>query len=913
MNLYEQQLAIEHEMHGAGILRFEKNNQRSIDAGSASEADWFRRLTREFVKPMADAIEAYKDYYKGRRGKPSATLAHLKCISSEATAYITMKTVFDSLGMEFVSSQSLAKKIGSHIEDEIRFSELTSTAPEYIQAIKASLKKRANQSYKFERDTLVHAEKELKLLSDYQKLKEGNTTDLRIQELLGIDTDKLVHLEAKSQYVIDVDRWVPWSINDTLQLGAKLLDIFANNILLDGRPLIEAKNTRSSNLSVNTVSTIRATDALEKWVSEYKEVMSSLSPAFEPCVVPPRPWVNASDGGYHTKKVASRLPLVKVKDRKHLKKFYGSDKMPKVYQAVNKLQRVEWEVNKDVLAVADKIRALGLPLGLPSMDKEEKPVCPVPAIYSELRGKELMQCLDEDQQEEFKEWKQATVSYYASEQKRRADVREAIATIDQANRFKEFERIYFVYTLDFRSRVYSRSNLISPQGGDLQKALVRFHKAEKLGKTGAYWLKVHGANLWEWDKDEMDDRVSQCETEEFTEMCRDIAADPLTFKEWLNADKPWQFLAWCFEYSEYLDWIDNGHNEADFKSKTAVAMDGSCSGIQHYSAMLRDPIGGAAVNLVPSDRPQDIYRSVAELVTEWMEAIIDSKEGDFPYWTDIQDKFGAVKGYKMAEEWLRIQINRNLTKKPVMTLPYGSSQLTCRQTVSDYLVDMQQKMDNKARLSGHKLGKFHQFTKAGGDLPLEEGKSFATSFIWKAIGHVVVAARAAMKFIKKVTHQVAEENKPLVYETPLGFTVYQALYEQSDDRQVFTSMMGGCKFKVKEDTNVIDVARMKSACAPNFVHSMDASHLMLAVCYFDNAGIESIAVIHDSFGTHAGKTELLRDNLSGSFVDMYQEHDVLQEFVDYIEKDMMIVVEAEMPAKGELDLEVVRDSIYCFA
>ena len=42
-DLLAVQLELEAEMHGAGILRFTKNNQRSIDSGAASEADWFRR------------------------------------------------------------------------------------------------------------------------------------------------------------------------------------------------------------------------------------------------------------------------------------------------------------------------------------------------------------------------------------------------------------------------------------------------------------------------------------------------------------------------------------------------------------------------------------------------------------------------------------------------------------------------------------------------------------------------------------------------------------------------------------------------------------------------------------------------------------------------------------------------------
>ena len=41
-------------------------------------------------------------------------------------------------------------------------------------------------------------------------------------------------------------------------------------------------------------------------------------------------------------------------------------------------------------------------------------------------------------------------------------------------------------------------------------------------------------------------------------------------------------------------------------------MDGSCNGLQNFSAMLRDEVGGKAVNLIPSDKPQDVYMEVVK-------------------------------------------------------------------------------------------------------------------------------------------------------------------------------------------------------------------------------------------------------------------------------------------------------------
>ena len=47
-----------------------------------------------------------------------------------------------------------------------------------------------------------------------------------------------------------------------------------------------------------------------------------------------------------------------------------------------------------------------------------------------------------------------------------------------------------------------------------------------------------------------------------------------------------------------------------------IALDGTCNGLQHYAAMLRDEVGGKAVNLVPSDKPSDVYGDVAKIVRD---------------------------------------------------------------------------------------------------------------------------------------------------------------------------------------------------------------------------------------------------------------------------------------------------------
>ena len=77
-----------------------------------------------------------------------------------------------------------------------------------------------------------------------------------------------------------------------------------------------------------------------------------------------------------------------------------------------------------------------------------------------------------------------------------------------------------------------------------------------------------------------------------------------------EADSPFQFLAFCFEWA---GWCEQGDG---FVSHLPVSADGSCNGLQHFAAMLRSSTTGKEVNLIPDDEPQDIYQKVADRVTE---------------------------------------------------------------------------------------------------------------------------------------------------------------------------------------------------------------------------------------------------------------------------------------------------------
>ena len=136
-----------------------------------------------------------------------------------------------------------------------------------------------------------------------------------------------------------------------------------------------------------------------------------------------------------------------------------------------------------------------------------------------------------------------------------------------------------------------------------------FDKKKALGKDGLKWMKVHLANLFGNNKIPHSERIQW--TDDHMEQVREAVATPLDgTRWWADADEPFQALALCIEL---VAAIDSGCPET-YMSRLPIHQDGSCNGLQHYAALGRDEAGAIAVNVKPSERPQDVYTGVLNIV-----------------------------------------------------------------------------------------------------------------------------------------------------------------------------------------------------------------------------------------------------------------------------------------------------------
>lgn len=709
--------------------------------------------------------------------------------------------------------------------------------------------------------------------------KSFASVEKQIKKRVGYDYKRAYAIRVAKQY----ETAPPWSRIKKLHVGAKLLDILiATTALVEVTDQSEGKN--------KTVKYVVATEETLKWIDRRNNAISMMRPAYEPMVVPPREWVGAFGGGYLSSHIPP-LAMVKVRNKTYLEEL-ASAEMPVVYDAINAIQNTAWQINPEVLAVMNRLWDDSSTLaGLPPRDGIEPPHKPNDIATNE---------------EARRIWRIKSAKVRQRNMSSKGSRIAVNMTLAVANRYAAYENIYFPCQFDFRGRVYSVTTL-SPQGSDTTKALIRFANGKPLGESGGQWLAYQGANLAGNDKVSFEERVQWVLDNEDT--IRACAQDPYANTEWcgtiggVEIDSPWQFLAFCFEWEGYCLHGD------EFVSRIPVAMDGSCSGIQHFSAMLKDSAGGAAVNLVPADRPQDVYAIVAEKVKAQM--ALDLADGSEDTVAHTKDEKAYVReGTKtLAKQWFDFGVTRKVTKRSVMTLAYGSKEYGFRQQIMEDIVKPAQ--DDATRGDGEIDRDAFPFSEDG-----YMAAGYMAKCIWIAVSSTLVAATAAMKWLQDAAALAADEDLPVRWSTAVGFPVMQQYMDVTAHR--VRTVLAGQMVKLIMNTETANLSKQKMAngISPNFVHSCDAAHLMLTVANGGVDGIKNFAMVHDSFGTTAADMEVFFKVVREAFVEIYTQTDVLGSFRDEITLILSPANRAKLaslPAMGDLDVSRVTESRYCFA
>jgi DNA-directed RNA polymerase len=785
---------LEEQSTALGAQRYMKELRELRDRGYGSERGAGARLLREGLESLRQGIQFLIDGEPGKRGPKHEAAKWAGMVGADVAAYFTLKVCLDLIldnrfRLEGVSISRAARTISQQILEELRFRRFEQEAKELY----------------------AHHERNFRTTSARHKAKVLSAS-----------------LTRSSVDVSDLD--MPRGVQ--IVVGVKLI-----STLIETTGLFEDQHHKIRRTGrARDLRLLVPTEETLQWLEQADEAHALASPLKRPMVVPPLDWDRNQRGGYLFS-LCARYPLVRRSSRS-VDAEIAARWMPTVYKALNRIQATAWRINPKVLGVVEEIFRGQSPAFVEALGLAQPP--------------DPLKPLDIATNEEARaRWRRTQEHFIGEQRKLRRRRRKVVRVLELARTFAPAPAIYFPHNLDFRGRVYPIPSLLQPQGDDLAKGLLVFAHGKPLGERGAAWLAIHGANCLDvtdagtgqkLSKLSIDERVRWIE--EQSERIERVAADPFSDPWWTEADSPLQFLAFCFEWAGYAALRREGRGH-EYVCALPVAMDGTCNGIQHLSAMLLDAEGGRSVNLTAEERPQDFYQDLADGVLKRLRAAAPTNE--------------------LARLWLERDglVNRKLAKGPGMTFSYGAKQFGFAERLQEGL----EAHDDWPSLEEH-------FSRRRADGGREVLVTKACQYLAKQFYEVLkIQARSAvgiMEWLAAVARLIAKSGQHLTWVVPgTDFKVLQTYWEKSE-RQLETKVAGRIyKPASGADTDKVDVPKHASAIAANVVHSLDAAALMTAVKYAADNGMDQFAMVHDSYGTVPADCDLLAQAARHAFYKLY--------------------------------------------
>lgn len=517
----------------------------------------------------------------------------------------------------------------------------------------------------------------------------------------------------------------------------------------------------------------------------------------------------------------------------------------RVYDAVNRMQSTGWRINNWVFEIMHNFWKNGID------DGKEVPMNKLLALPSKPREGASV--------EEIKAYSRQSAYVYSKNAEYRSQRLALAQTIYTAQKFLDTQCIYFPCQLDFRGRIYYVTEHLNPQGSDYARALLEFAEGQPLDlNRDLPHLIRYGAGLF-GIKGTLQDCLSWMETNK--ERVRKSVQEPWNFRWWQDAKEPWLFLRWC---KEYVD----AHNQPNFKSRLPVTLDCTASGLQILSLLTGDEESASHTNLRHREEPSDIYGKVLGALH------ILLRNDDSVY----------------ARFWESKGLDRKLTKPVCMTLPYGATLYGIRAGVEDWY-------RNKFNCLPKDVPDFWKCT------------MYLAKQAVGAVKQFIPQGMECMDWLTSVASPVAKANKPVCWISPSGFLVVQP-YMASQGVSVKTNLAGKFRYVLlqKENLKKVDDSKQKLAVSPNFIHSLDASILHLALCDFQHT---SVVAIHDCFGTHANFIDELVKKVKASMVNIFKE-DQLLEFKNCISRIEDGISLPNNFKRGGFDAGQIWDAQYIF-
>nr|XP_051686095.1 DNA-directed RNA polymerase, mitochondrial [Oryctolagus cuniculus] len=252
-------------------------------------------------------------------------------------------------------------------------------------------------------------------------------------------------------------------------------------------------------------------------------------------------------------------------------------------------------------------------------------------------------------------------------------------------------------------------------------------------------------------------------------------------------------------------------------------------------------------------------------------------------------------------------VSRKVVKQTVMTVVYGVTRYGGRLQIEKRLRELS-------------------------DFPQElvwEASHYLVRQVFHSLQEVFSGTRAIQHWLTESARLISHAGSAVEWVTPLGIPVVQPYHR--DAKLLVKGGIQSVSCSVSADTSQKpNVLKQRNGFPPNFIHSLDSSHMMLTALHCYRKGLTFVSV-HDCFWTHAADVPVMNEVCREQFVHLHSQP-ILQDLSRFLVqrycpspsprsqklsqrlhatrlRETLLAV----PETGAFDLEQVKHSTYFFS
>ncbi|MGL4520530.1 MAG: DNA-directed RNA polymerase [Phocaeicola sp.] len=545
---------------------------------------------------------------------------------------------------------------------------------------------------------------------------------------------------------------------------------------------------------------------------------------------------------------------------------------PKWFEEINRIQETPFTINKPLLSILKAYYSKGAffkkyPIKVEQTEEKHRADADKELLEWE-NARKAKALREEDYEYVPLGQRQINKVRHAHKMECKDNVRKTNDIFDKADDFKKYDAVYFNVYVDDRMRRYTyvHTGSLTYMGGSLAKALLHLGEKESFDDVSVRSLFITLANCLGYDKESINMKLPKG-IDFWTENRDDFFNDKydIFFEEQDEMEDPIQGMAICIEMVE--------HERA--KARGEVYLSGI---ICHRDARCS---GAAIIGTMLQDKKATTLTSVVDVVMEDEAKLPDA-------YMNAAETGRAMCTNKYFEKHEGVLFSRKTWKNPTMTrASYGCSESTIHKGADDKKIGGNLKVFKDNELD---FGQCTSFTK----------------LMMKALDKSLPGNTLYLKSIKAASKEVLITNGVWKYKIPMnGFPVVRR--KTKVKKQELSTPKGFTRVDLVfyTHTNDLDLNESLQAVAPDLVHSVDAS---LLVMVGQDLKIP-MATVHDSIGCHPRYC----DDLVSSYGKALH-HVATESVLARIYESMGTSVKA--PFVGTLsseEVESIKHSMHCLA